>query len=178
MYLAIGFFLFFLKNFCITFFYSYGFIIFLKKKIMDIYSISFLISTLWIGPFWLAMMINPYSEKTNKLLNKPLFFLGPIIIWFLIMLLNPNGLIDFFNSGSHPDGFFAGLAKGLSTKAGVTAMWAHMVAGDIFATRWIWQDNVERKNNIWLLRLSVFFGIMLMPLGVLIHIIFGRKNKK
>ena len=143
---------------------------------MDIYSISFLISTFWIGPFWFAMMINPYSEKTNKLLNKPLFFLGPIIIWFLIMLLNPSGLIDFFNSGSHPEGFFVGLAKGLSTKAGVTAMWAHMVAGDIFATRWIWKDNVKRKNNIWLLRLSVFFGIMLMPLGVLIHIIFGRKN--
>ena len=55
-------------------------------------------------------------------------------------------------------------------------MWAHMVAGDIFATRWIWRDNVKRKNNIWLLRLSVFFGIMLMPLGVLIHIIFGRKK--
>ena len=114
---------------------------------MDIYSISFLISTLWIGPFWFAMMINPYSEKTNKLLNKPLFFLGPIIIWFLIMLLNPSGLIDFFNSASHPQGFFVGLAKGLSTKAGVTAMWAHMVAGDIFATRWIWQNSIKNKDT-------------------------------
>ena len=120
----------------------------------------------------------PCSDYVNIILtkNKPLFFLGPIIIWFLIMLLNPSGLIDFFNSASHPEGFFVGLAKGLSTKAGVTAMWAHMVTGDIFATRWIWKDNVERKNNIWLLRLSVFFGIMLMPLGVLIHVIFGRKN--
>tara|TARA_Y100000994_G_scaffold215107_1_gene191234 strand:- start:24 stop:311 length:288 start_codon:yes stop_codon:yes gene_type:complete len=91
------------------------------------------------------------------------------------MTLNPTGLIDFLNSGSHPDGFLAGLAKGMSTKAGVSAMWAHMVAGDIFATRWMWENGVKNNESIWLIRLSVFFGVMLMPLGILIYIIF-RKN--
>ena len=143
---------------------------------MDIYTISFILSTLWVGPFWFAMLINPHTEKTSKLLNKPLFFLGPIIIWFIIMLLNPSGLVEFVNSGSHPDGFFAGLAAGMSTKAGVTAMWAHMVAGDIFATRWIWKDSIKKNNNIWIMRLSIFFGVMLMPLGILIHLIFGKRK--
>jgi len=54
-------------------------------------------------------------------------------------------------------------------------MWAHMVAGDIFATRWIWQNSVKNKDNIWILRLSVFFGVMLMPLGIAIHLIFSKK---
>ena len=142
---------------------------------MDIYLISFIISTLWIGPFWFAMLLKPYDNNTKSIMKRPLFFIGPIIIWFIIMILNPSGLIDFLNSGSHPDGFFAGLAKGMSTKAGVSAMWAHMVAGDIFATRWMWKNGVKNNDSIWLIRLSVFFGVMLMPLGILIYIIF-RKN--
>ena len=142
---------------------------------MDIYLISFIISTLWIGPFWFAMLFKPYDNNTKSIMKRPIFFIGPIIIWFIIMVLNPSGLIDFLNSGSHPDGFFAGLANGMSTKAGVSAMWAHMVAGDIFATKWIWKNCVKNNDSIWLIRLSVFFGIMLMPLGILIYMIF-RKN--
>ena len=143
---------------------------------MDLYTISFIITTLWVGPFWFAMLINPFTEKTLNLMNKPLFFIGPIIIWYLIMFFNPNGFVDFINSGSHPNGFFAGIAAGLSTKAGVTAMWAHMVAGDICATRWIWKDGIKKNNNIWVMRLSIFFGVMLMPLGILIHLVFGKKK--
>ena len=143
---------------------------------MDLYSISFIISTIWVGPFWFAMLVRPYDKETNTIMDKQLFFIGPIIIWFLIMVLNPNGLIDFLNSGSHPDGFFAGLAQGMSTKAGVSAMWAHMVAGDIFVTRWIWISCVKNNDKIWLLRLSVFFGVMLMPLGLLIYLIFQKKH--
>lgn len=143
---------------------------------MDIYTICFIISTLWVGPFWFAMLFNPFADKTYNLMSKSLFFMGPIIIWYLIMFLNPSGFVDFINSGSHPDGFFAGIASGISTKAGITAMWAHMVAGDIFVTKWIWRDGVKKNNNIWIIRFSVFFGVMLMPLGILIHLVFGKKK--
>ena len=142
---------------------------------MDIYLISFIISTLWIGPFWFAMLFKPYDNNTKSIMKQPIFFIGPIIIWFIIMILNPSGLIDFLNSGSHIDGFFAGLANSMSTKAGVSAMWAHMVTGDIFATRWMWKNGIKNNDSIWLIRLSVFFGVILMPLGILIYIIF-RKN--
>jgi hypothetical protein len=145
---------------------------------MDIYSISFLISTLWIGPFWIAMLVNPNKNKTKELMSKPLFFIGPIMIWFLLMLLNPQGLIDFFNVGSHPEGFIIGMSEGLATKAGVTATWAHMVTGDIFATRWVWADGIKRNNNLLLQRISVFFSVILMPLGIFLHLIFRKKINK
>ena len=142
---------------------------------MDIFTIFFILSTLWVGPYWFAMILKPYDNKTNKLLSTPFFFIGPIIIWFLVMLINPSGLVDFLNSGSHPDGFFAGISKGIATDAGITAMWAHMVAGDICATRWIWKDGIRKNTNIWILRISLFFGVMLMPLGVGIHLLFRNK---
>ena len=141
---------------------------------MDIYTVSFILSTLWVGPFWFAMLINPEKDKTKKLLSGPLFFLGPIVIWMLVMAMNPQGLIDFASSGSHPDGFFAGLAAGMSSPAGITAMWAHMVAGDICVTRWIWKEGLRQNTNKTVSRLAVFFGVMLMPLGLAIQLLFGK----
>ena len=85
---------------------------------MDIYTVFFILSTFWVGPFWFAMLLNPQKEKTKKLLSGPLFFLGPIVIWILVMAMNPQGLVDFAKSGSHPDGFFAGLAVGMSALIG------------------------------------------------------------
>jgi hypothetical protein len=46
-----------------------------------------------------------------------------------------------------------------------------MVAGDIIATRWIWKKSIEIKANKWVTRLSVFFGVMLMPVGIAIFIL-------
>ena len=121
------------------------------------------------------MLVNPNKNKTKELMSKPFFFLGPIIIWFLLMLLNPQALIDFFKMGSHSEGFINGMSKGLATKIGVTATWAHMVAGDIFATRWVWADGIKRKNNLSFLRISIFFSVILMPLGIILHLIFRKK---
>jgi hypothetical protein len=138
---------------------------------MDIYEISFIISTFWVGPFWIAMLINPETDKTKKLLKGPWFFLGPIVFWFILMIYNPPGLIDLASGSSNSDGFLEGLAIGMGTKAGVSAIWAHMVAGDIIATRWIWKKSIEIKANKWVTRLSVFFGVMLMPVGIAIFIL-------
>ena len=143
---------------------------------MDIYDISFIISTFWVGPFWFAMLLNPNKEKTKQLMSKPWFFLGPLVFWFILMSINPQGLIDFANSSSNPNGFIEGLAASLATKAGVSATWAHMVAGDIFVTRWIWKDSIERNTNTWICRISIFFGVMLMPIGLALHI--GLRNIK
>ena len=144
---------------------------------MNIYLAFFILSTFWVGPFWFAMLLNPEKDKTKKLLSGPLFFLGPIVIWVVVMAMNPHGLVDFANSGSHPDGFFAGLAAGMSSPAGITAMWAHMVAGDICVTRWIWKDSLQHNINIWIFRFAIFFGVMLMPVGLVIYLVFRGKKK-
>ena len=145
---------------------------------MDIYVISFILSTFWIGPFWFSMLLKPYDNKTIKIMDKPLFFLGPIFIWFFIILSNPAELNQLISAGSNPDGFLIGIGQSMMSKAGVSAMWAHMVAGDIFATRWIWKKCKSNNNNIWITRLCIFFGVMLMPIGILICLIYNNKQSK
>ena len=145
---------------------------------MDIYTISFIISTLWVGPFWIAMLLNPKKEKTKKLLKEPLFFIGPIIIWFLIMFLNPQGLADLFNNPDGSSGILDAIGSALGTPAGVAGTWAHMVVGDIFVTRWMWKRSIYSNQKLWTTRLSIFFGVILMPLGLAIHTIASLRKKQ
>lgn len=145
---------------------------------MNIYEIILILSTFWVGPFWFAMLLQPKSDKTKKLLAKPLFFFGPIVLWFIVMIISPDGLSKFGESFSHDQGFLIGLIDSLSSEAGITATWAHMVAGDIFATRWIWKKSLEHNIHPILRSFAIFFGVMLMPIGILILILSTLKKEK
>ena len=142
---------------------------------MDLYDLSFFLSTMWIGPFWIAMLLYPNHEKTHQLMEGPWFFLGPILIWYLVSFSDISGLIDLFVDTMDPNLALQSLADLLGTKAGASAAWSHMVAGDIFVTRWIWKRCIDSKCEKWILWLSVFFGVMLMPIGLMMSIILVRK---
>ena len=95
---------------------------------MDLYDISFFLSTMWIGPFWFFMLVYPQSERTEMLMKGPWFFVGPIAIWFAITVANPSGLVELFQDMSNPENSLGALATLLATPAGASAAWAHMVA--------------------------------------------------
>ena len=66
---------------------------------------------------------------------------------------------------------------GSRTSAGAAAAWAHMVAGDIFVTRWMWVRCMEEKVSRKVMAPIVFFGIMLMPVGVALYMALVRPTK-
>jgi hypothetical protein len=145
---------------------------------MDIYDLSFFLSTIWVGPFWFGMLAYPDHELTNKAMNSPIFFIGPIAIWWALMASNPQALLDFAIDSMDPTNVLAGLADLLATRAGAAAAWAHFVAGDIVVTRWMWKRCMEYGSERWITTTSVFFGVMLMPVGVVIHLalVRGKQN--
>ena len=143
---------------------------------MDIYDISFFLSTMWVGPFWFAMLFYPEKEFTDKLMRGPWFFLGPILIWWIVTASEPQGLIDLAKDSMDPENVLSGLAAILGTNAGASAAWAHMVAGDIFVTRWMWKRCLEEGSDRWITATTVFFGVMLMPIGVAMHVALVRNN--
>ena len=143
---------------------------------MDIYDYSFFLSTMWVGPFWFAMLVYPEHELTKKVMNGPWFFLGPIIIWWAVTIASPQGLIDLSKDFANPGGILDGLAAIMGTKAGASAAWAHMVAGDIFVTRWMWKRCMEEGSKRWVSASTVFFGVMLMPVGLALHMALVRPN--
>ena len=144
---------------------------------MDLYDLSFFLSTMWIGPFWIAMLLYPNHEKTHQLMEGPWFFLGPILIWYLVSFSDISGLINLFKDTMDPNLALQSLADLLGTKAGASAAWSHMVAGDIFVTRWIWKRSVEMEMNKTVAQVAILFGVMLMPVGLAIHLITTQINK-
>ena len=143
---------------------------------MDIYDLSFFLTTMWVGPFWFGMLVFPEHELTKKAMEGPWFFLGPILIWWALTLYDPQDLIDLAKDSANPGGILAGLAAIMGSKPGAAAAWAHMVAGDIFVTRWMWVRCTENKVSRAASASVVFFGVMLMPVGVAIYLLVSRKN--
>ncbi|MBI87457.1 MAG: hypothetical protein CMB61_00695 [Euryarchaeota archaeon] len=143
---------------------------------MDVYDLAFFLSTMWVGPFWIGMLAYPDHERTHAAMSGPWFFLGPILIWWALMVSNPQALIDFSKETMDPSSVLDGLADLLATRAGAAAAWAHFVAGDIVVTRWMWKRCLERECERWITTVSVFFGVMLMPVGVALHLALVREN--
>ena len=143
---------------------------------MDAYDLAFFLSTMWVGPFWIGMLVFPDHKKTHAAMSGPWFFLGPILIWWALMASNPQALIAFSKETMAPSGVLEGLADLLATRAGAAAAWAHFVAGDIVVTRWMWKRCLERDCERWITSVSVFFGVMLMPVGVALHLALVREN--
>ena len=141
---------------------------------MDIYDVSFFLSTMWVGPFWFAMLVYPEHDITERAMRGPWFFLGPILIWCVVTASDPEGLVELASDSMDPSNAMSGLATLLGTRAGAAAAWAHMVAGDIFVTRWMWKRCIDRGAERWITAATVFFGVMLMPVGVALHVALVR----
>ena len=141
---------------------------------MDLFDLSFFLSTMWVGPFWIAMLVYPDHEKTHSVMGGYWFFLGPIVIWWALMASDPQALVDFGKDSLDPRNVLDGLADLLGTRAGASAAWAHFVAGDIVVTRWMWKRCLDRGVERWKSAVSVFFGVMLMQVGVALHIVLVR----
>lgn len=142
---------------------------------MDVYDLSFFLSTFWVGPFWFAMLVYPHHHLTHKFMDTPWFFIGPIFIWWAIMISNPVSLFEFGVDSLDPTNVLASLAELLATRGGASAAWAHFVAGDIVVTRWMWKRCLDMNVHARTRFLSVFFGVLLMPVGVMLHLILTRK---
>jgi|TARA_B100001094_G_scaffold60682_1_gene56242 hypothetical protein len=143
----------------------------------DIILLSALVlSTMWVGPFWLLMMIQPYEERTKKWMSGPWFVLGPLVSYLVILVMNPGGLADMMGDGTL-GGFLDALADLLGTETGAVLAWTHFVIGDIIATRWIWKRSIETEINKTVTQTAILFGVMLMPIGLAIHLISMQLNK-
>ena len=139
--------------------------------------VAFLTASLWVGPFWMLMLLQPYAERTKKWMNGPWFVLGPLIAYLVVLAMNMGALNDMM-AGRTLQGIVSGLANVLGTEEGAVLAWTHFVIGDIIVTRWIWKRSVETEINKTLVQVAILFGVMLMPVGLAIHFLTMQMNKE
>ena len=139
--------------------------------------VAFLTASLWVGPFWMLMLLQPYAERTKQWMNGPWFVLGPLIAYLVVLAMNMGALNDMMADRTL-QGIVSGLANVLGTEEGAVLAWTHFVIGDIIVTRWIWKRSVETEINKTLVQVAILFGVMLMPVGLAIHFLTMQMNKE
>jgi hypothetical protein len=84
-------------------------------------------------PLWLGMLLFPRTRFTQRLVQA---------YWPYIMLAGVYALLlaAALATGTGFDLSFAALRRGLSLEWGFLALWAHLVALDLFAGVWIFRD--------------------------------------
>jgi len=139
--------------------------------------IAFFTATMWVGPFWMLMLLQPFAERTKQWMEGPWFVLGPLVAYLLVLSMNLGALTDMIGDGTL-SGVVSGLADVLGTDDGAVLAWTHFVIGDIIVTRWIWNRSVETEINKTAAQVAILFGVMLMPVGLAIHFINMQMNKE
>ena len=124
-------------------------------------------SSSWlVTPFWLLMLLWPRAPLTARVIGSPWIVAGPLALYTALALPRLPGLLPAI---AHPQ--LATIAGLLGTPAGATLSWAHFLALDLFAGRWIFLDARARGLGRWattpVLLLTMFFA----PLGLGVYLL-------
>lgn len=115
-------------------------------------------------PFWLMMIFAPRWEVTRRTMAAiwP-FAIVPVVYVIAIVLLvwnAPPVTLDFSLSG---------ITGMIGSEHAVLVFWAHMVALDLFAARWVYHDSQRRQWTGWPISLAIFAVMMAGPAGLLAY---------
>lgn len=126
----------------------------------------FLLTNLLVMPFWALMIAVPRWSATRRLMASP-WIVAPIALCYALLVTPQLPALVAELSALSLDS----LAEALGTPAGTTTVWAHMLALDLFAGRWIFLDGRQRQINVWLSGALLFATLMAGPLGLLLYLI-------
>lgn len=118
-------------------------------------------SSLLVAPFWLLMVLAPRWRLTERLVRSPWIIAGPVALYAALVLPRLGALAPAL---ARPE--LATIAALLGTPAGATIAWAHFLALDLFAGRWIYLDARERGLPAWLVSPVLVATLMFAPLGL------------
>lgn len=112
-------------------------------------------------PFWALMIFVPFWSWTRRIVGSPYIVVPPLVVW-LVQLLPEFG--TFAAEMLSPD--LAGVRGVVSTTIGTSAIWAHLIAFDLFVGRWMYLDSRTRGVHTLAMAPVLVLTILLSPLGL------------
>lgn len=125
----------------------------------------FELSNLVVLPFWALMVLAPGWSVTRRLVASPWIVAPPAVI-YLVAILPGLGLI--LPEVANPQ--LARIQALLGTPTGTTVAWAHFVALDLFAGRWIYCDSRSRQYSPFWVSPVLVLTLLLCPIGLLAYL--------
>jgi hypothetical protein len=116
-------------------------------------------------PFWLLMIVAPRWPVTERVVASPWIATPPLVVYLIIVLPHFDRL---WAAVSRPD--LGVLQAFLGSGIGAAAIWAHLIAFDLFIGRWMYWE--ARKLDIHPLVMApvLVLTILLSPFGLLVFL--------
>lgn len=112
-------------------------------------------------PFWALIVFVPFWSWTRRIISSPYIVVPPLIVWF-VQLLPEFG--SWAAEMVSPD--LDGVRGAVSTAVGTSAIWAHLIAFDLFVGRWMYLDSRSRGIHPLVMAPVLVLTILLSPLGL------------
>jgi len=112
------------------------------------------------------MILLPRWRWTQRIMRSPWVSAAPALLY--VALVVPR-LGTIWPAVTKPT--LAGIAALLGSPEGATIAWVHFLAFDLFIGRWIYFDSRERRLSALLMAPTLFFTLMLGPLGFLTYLV-------
>lgn len=123
-----------------------------------LFDVTFLLA----APFWALMLLAPGWSWTRRILANPWSVTPPLAVYLATAVPDLGTL---WSVVSAPD--LDALRQFAGSAAGATAVWAHLIAFDLFVGRWIFRDARARGVPHAVVTPMLVLTILLSPLGLL-----------
>ena len=128
---------------------------------MDVARFSFSAATFSVMPFWVLMIAAPRWRWTERLVRSPFIVAAPIAVYAALVLPRVLALLPLV---ARPE--LSPIAAVLGTPLGAAIAWAHFVALDLLAGRFVFQDARARGLPAWLSSPVLAATLLFAPLGL------------
>jgi hypothetical protein len=115
-------------------------------------------------PFWALMILAPGWRWTHRIASSPLIVLPALLVW--VIAIAPD-FGPFAREMLNPD--LAGVKALFGGDDVVAAVWAQVIAWDLFVGRWIYLDSRERGLHPLLMAPLLVLTILLSPIGLPVY---------
>ncbi|MEV0228891.1 ABA4-like family protein [Nonomuraea sp. NPDC050786] len=118
------------------------------------------------APFWALMILAPTWRLTRLIAGSPLIVL-PAVAVELVLLVPLFG--EFWPVVTRPS--LEGLQELVTRPEALTALWAQIIAWDLFLGRWMYLDSRERSIHPLVMAPTLIFTILLSPIALPIYLV-------
>lgn len=121
------------------------------------------------APFWGLMIIAPGWSVTRTVIGSPLIVLPALVVWAVAAfpILGPMWTVV---TGPNLEGF----ARLAADPGAVTAVWAQIIAWDLFVGRWMYLDSRARRIHPLAMAPVLVLAILLSPVGLPLYLALRR----
>jgi hypothetical protein len=122
-----------------------------------LFELAFLV----VVPFWALMIVTPGWRWARRIAGSPFIVLPALVVWAVaIAPVLPEFAAEMLN----PD--LDGVRTLFADDDVVAAVWAQVLAWDLFIGRWIYLDSRERRIHPLAMAPVLVLTILLSPIGM------------